>query len=229
MSKLLFWSPCHGLGQTSNIHALTILFNLVYKKKALLMQTHFKNNNLESPLVGYHMDDQRMKEDIFQGIGLDMAVTYSNMKCLNSGNLRSCCLTPTPTILLLPGTEMKNQESYERDIGRSVNYVINDADPLVDLVLIDANSGSDIHSMEMMTIADIIVINLTQRRFMLEKFFQEYGALFWGKANVFYLFGDYDEKSSYHINNIRRKYSKYITGKNSGVIPYCTKYMRCTK
>lgn len=225
MSKFLFWSPYHGLGQTSNEHVTALILNLFYKKDILLMQTHFKNNNLESPLVGYNVENQSSNNEIFEGIGLDMAVTYSNMNHLNKETLRSCCLTPAPSIFLLPGTETKNKESYDRDIGGSVGYVIKDSNELVDYVLIDTNSGNDALSLKLMDMADLIIINLTQRRYVIEKFFNEYGDIFRDRTNVFYLFGDYDDNSSYNINNFRKKYSKHINGNNSGVIPYCTKYM----
>jgi hypothetical protein len=189
------------------------------------MQTHFKNNNLESPLVGFNVDKEINNNEIFHGIGLDMAVTYSNMKRLTEKTLWSCCLTPTKSLLLLPGTETRNRETYDRDIGRSVSHLIKDADEFVDFVMIDANSGNDELSIKLMDLADLIVINLTQRRYVLDKFFNDYGERFLDKANVFYLFGDYDDNSSYNINNCRMKYSKYIKRSNSEVMPYCTKYL----
>jgi hypothetical protein len=225
MSKVLFWSPYHGLGQTSNIHATSMILNLLHKKQILLMQTHFKNNNLESPLVGYNVDKGIDNNEIFQGIGLDMAVTYSNMKRLTEKTLCSCCLTPTNSMLLLPGTETKNRETYDRDIGRAVSHLIKDADDFVNFTMIDANSGNDELSIKLMNLADLIVINLSQRRYVLDKFFNEYGDRFVDKTNIFYLFGDYDDNSVYNINNCRMKYGKYIKQHNSGVIPYCTKYM----
>lgn len=226
MSKLLFWSPYHGLGQTSNLHVTSTILSILHKKSVLLMQTHYKYNNLESPLVGCGIDKGSENNELFQGIGLDMAVTYSNMSKLNKKNLESCCLTFPPTsLLLLPGSEVRNKETFDRDIGRSVNYLIRDTDKLVDFVMIDANSGNDELSMKLMDLADLLVVNLTQRRYVVEKFFQEYGEYFRSKSNVFYLFGDYDDNSSYNINNFRRKYHRYINAANSGVIPYCTKYM----
>ena len=225
MCRIMFWSPCHGLGQTSNIHMIAIIFNILYKKRILLMQTHFKNNNLEAPLVGYNTGNTFMKEDIFRGIGLDMAVTYSNMKSLNFKSLASCCLTPAASLLLLPGTLMKNRESYERDIAGSAEFLVRDADALVDCVLIDANSGNDRVSIRLMDSADLIVVNLSQRRCVLEEFFNGYEYKMLHKRKIFYLFGDYDGQSSYNIENCRRKYGRYIHRNNSGIIPYSTRYM----
>jgi cellulose biosynthesis protein BcsQ len=93
------------------------------------------------------------------------------------------------------------------------------------MILIDSNSGDDKLSFKLMENADLIVVNLTQHRYVLDKFFNDYGDRFLENEKVFYLFGDYDDNSSYNINNFRRKYRKFIHQKNSGVIPYCTKYL----
>lgn len=225
MSKIIFWSPYHGQGQTSNIHATAFIMSLLHKKRVLMMQTHFNKNNLELPLVG-QMLHENDKRELFCDIGLDVAVTYSNMNKLNGKMLESCCLTFSNTsLLLLSGTETKNRETFDRDIGKSLTNVIKDADACVDVVLIDSNSGNDELSFRIMPIADLIVINLTQRRYVLDHFFNDYGEHFSNNNKVFYLFGDYDDNSSFNINNCRQKYKQYIKSYNSGVIPYCTNYM----
>ncbi len=226
MSKILFWSPFHGQGQTCNLQVTSLIMSLLYKKKLLLMQTHFCNNNLESPLVGYNVDSEINQSEIFCGIGLDMAVTYSKMKKIDRKQLESCCLTfPNTSLFLLPGTQTQCRETFDRDIARSIAGFIQDTDECVDLVMIDSNSGNDILSLNLIEMADLVVINLTQRKYVINKFFEDYGDLFIQNKKVFYLFGDYDENSSYNISNCRRKYPKYIKDSNSGVIPYCTKLM----
>lgn len=226
MSKILFWSPFHGQGQTCNLQVVSLIISQLYRKRLLLMQTHFSNNNLESPLVGYNVDSEINHAEIFCGIGLDMAVTYSKMKKVNRMLLESCCLSfPNTSLLLLPGTQTQCKETFDRDIARSVTELIEDTDECVDLVMIDSNSGKDKLSMKLMDLADLVVINLTQRRYIINKFLEDYGELFYQNKKVFYLLGDYDKNSSYNINNFRRKYPKYIKDNNSGIIPYCTKLM----
>lgn len=227
MSKILFWSPFHGQGQTSNLHATAFIMGLTYNKRVLMMQTHFYGNNLESPLigqnVGYNLDNNY---ELFSDVGIDAAVTYSNMNKLNMNTLQHCCFTfPNTPIYLLPGTETNNRETFERDIGKSVTHMIKAADEIVDVILIDSNSGEDKLSFKLMNSADLIVVNLTQHRYVLDKFFRDYIKNFTDNKKVFYLFGDYDDNSSYNISNIRLKYHRYVNRRNSGVIPYSTKYL----
>lgn len=227
MSKILFWSPLHGQGQTSNLHVCALIMNLLLHKSVVMMQTHFSKNNLEYPLVGQNIGKQsKGMKNLFLDIGLDVAVTYSNMEKLNLRMLESCCLSfPDTSLFLLPGTETKNKETFDRDIGKSIHRIIRDADECMDMVMIDSNSGDDELSLRLMSLADLIIINLTQRRYVLDKFFNDYGDEFLVNKKVFYLFGDYDDNSCCNINNCRRRYKKYINNSNSGVIPYCTQYM----
>lgn len=224
MSKIVFWSPLHGQGQTSNLHILALVMGLLHNKRLLMMQTHFSMNNLERPLVGENVDYCR-EDSIFQDIGIDAAVMYSRMNLLSANTLESCCLTfPGTSLLLLPGTETKNKETFDRDIGKAVCRMIRHAEEHVDIIMIDANSGNDELSFKLMAMADITIINLTQRSHVLNKFFIEYRERL-SNNKVFYLFGNYDKNSAYNINNYRRKYRSFINRNNSGVIPYCTKYM----
>lgn len=223
---IVFWSPLHGQGQTSNLHNTALVMNILYKKKVLMMQTQYDKNNLESPLVGQNVGIVDSDNELFQDIGLNAAVTYRMMNKLNLKIIESCCLTfQNSSLLLLPGSDTKNRETFNRDIGRGVIRMIKDANELVDVILIDTNSGDDDLSFQLMSTADLIVVNLTQRRYVLDKFISEYGKRFIDNKKVFYLFGDYDDNSTYNINNCRVRFRNYFRGANSGVIPYCTKYM----
>ena len=53
--------------------------------------------------------------------------------------------------------------------------MIQKAENYVDIVMIDANSGKNDLSFKLMSMADLVVINLSQRRYVLNKFFDEYG------------------------------------------------------
>jgi len=201
--------------------------SLLYKKKVLMMQTQFSMNNLEAPLVG-KKGDIFSKEDngIFREIGLDAAVMYSRMNMLIGETLERCCMTfPNTSLLLLPGTETSNLETFNRDICSSVISMIGQAEEYVDLVMIDTNSGDDELSLDLMSSADLLVINLTQDRYVMNKLFLEHGEWLVACKRVFYLFGNYDKDSAYNIINCRRKYGKFFNKDNCGIIPHSSKYM----
>jgi cellulose biosynthesis protein BcsQ len=184
-------------------------------------------NNLEGPLLGKNMGTLDTEDScLFQDIGLDAAVMYSRMNMLVGNILESCCITfPNTSLLLLPGTETKNHETFERDISSAICRMISHAEDNVDIIMIDTNSGKEEISIKLMSSADVVVINLTQRKYILSKFFLEYGETLNKYKNVFFVFGNYDRYSGYNINNCLRKHRKYMNSNNTSVIPYCTKYM----
>lgn len=227
MSKIVFWSPMHGQGQTSNLHIISLIMSQLHRKRTLIMQTHFSMNNLEGPLVGKNPNVNNYKEtDIFQDIGIDAAVIYSGINKLADNILESCCITfPNTPLLLLPGTETKNRETFERDISSATCRMIEHAEDHVDIVMIDANSGNDELSFKLMSSADLVVVNLRQGKYVLKEFLFDYQDIIKQNNKMFFLFGNYDRNSGYNIVNCRRKHGKYINKNNSGVIPYSTKYM----
>ncbi|MDI9509931.1 MAG: hypothetical protein QM217_09030 [Bacillota bacterium] len=227
MSKLVFWSPLHGQGQTSNLHIIGLIMSLLHNKRVLLTQTHLSMNNLEGPLVGKNVDINEIDDSkIFQDIGLDAAVMFSKMNLLMEKVLESCCITfPNSSLLLMPGTKTRSLETFDRDIGNAICPMIQKAENYVDIVMIDANSGKNDLSFKLMSMADLVVINLSQRRYVLNKFFDEYGEDLKEYKKVFYILGNYDKNSGYNIFNCRRKHGRYINKFNSGVIPYSSKYM----
>ena len=197
MSKIVFWSPLHGQGQTSNLHIISLIMSLLHKMNVLMMQTQMSMNNLEGPLIGKSMGNIGTEEEyMFQDIGLDAAVMYSRMNMLIGDTLESCCITfPDTSLLLLPGTETKNRETFERDVSSAICRMISHAEDNVDIVMIDTNSGKDDLSAKLMSSADVIVINLTQRNYIISKFFVEYGGMLNKHKNVFFIFGNYDRYS----------------------------------
>lgn len=225
MSKILFWSPLHGQGQTSNIHITAVLLSAMLKKRVLLMQTQMSLNNLESPLVGKNANTVGAEEELFQDIGMDMAMTYHRMGKLNEKMLKCCCLTfPELPLYLLPGTEIKNRETFQRDVMKQLPSFIQQIESYMDIICIDGNSGADTLSMDLFHTVDLVIINLTQRRYVLDSVFEQYKDLLAHNSKVFYLIGCYHPNSSYNLYNCRKKYSSFMNPKNSSIIPYSIDY-----
>lgn len=225
MSKIVFWSPFHGLGQTSNLHILACALSLIHHKQVVIMQTQMSMNNLEYPLVGRGMHQEK-SEELLQEIGLDMAITFHSMGQLNKSLLECCCLTfPQTSLMLLPGTQVKNKESFQRDIASVIYPLTCKMDEFMDYILIDANSGKDILSKKLIEFSDFVIVNLSQGKYVLETLFAEYGEFLYNNPKIFYLFGAYDDGSIYNIHNCRVKYHRYINRNNSGTIPYNTQFL----
>jgi hypothetical protein len=91
-------------------------------------------------------------------------------------------------------------------------------------VFVDISSGENSLSHKLIADADITVVNLSQNIGITDVYFKCFKDKM-PKGKVFYLFGNYDNRSKYNINNIRRLYHNDINIKNSAVIPYNTGYL----
>ncbi|HWT74296.1 MAG TPA: hypothetical protein VN258_06215 [Mobilitalea sp.] len=222
--KILFWSPVHGqTATTSNILATSMVAGMYYRKKVVLTQTQFSFNNLEAPIVGANAYNAASKE-FFREIGIDTLIRCFKAAKLDKETLENCCIALENTnILLLPGTSKTIKESFEYEMEAVIVNLLKAMEAIYGVIFVDICSGENSLSMKLLEEADLVVINLSQNLSVLDLFFQQYKDKL--SSNVFYLFGKYDCNSKYNINNIRRKYRKMITQKNSGVIPYHTGYM----
>ncbi len=222
--KIVFWSPMHGqAGTTSNILAVALIAGIKYGKKAVLTQTQFNLNNLEAPIIGANPHSKDSK-DYFREVGLDTLIRCFKASKLDLETLTNCCIAIENTnILLLPGTTKSIKEAFEHELEMVTTNLLHSVEDLCQIVFIDICSGENGLSKKIMEEADLVVVNLSQNISIIDQFLKQYE--YHMPKKVFYLFGRYDCNSKYNINNIRRKYHKYITSNNSGVIPYHTGYM----
>jgi hypothetical protein len=196
---------------------------MIEKKKCLLTQTHFNLNNLEAPLVGSNSNNAASAE-YFQNVGLDSLVRSFKAAKLEKSVLNNCCISiPNTNVSLLPGTVKNNKDSFEYEMDSLIINLLRTIEEMVEVVFIDVSSGNNSLSLKIIADSDLTVINLSQNIGVVESYFANNIEQI--QSKVFYLFGNYDGKSKYNINNIRRRYWKNITPLNSGVIPYNTAFL----
>lgn len=230
--KVVYWSPIHGqAGTTSNMLANALITGIQYKKKCLLMHTHFKLNNLEAPLVGCNTKNAD-SSGFFLDVGLDSLVRSFKAARLGEEDLNNCCISiPNTSISLLPGTCKNNEASFAYEMDMVIINLLRTIEELVDIVFIDVCSGEHPLSRKIMEDSDVIVVNLSQNIGLLEDFLSREQNQLLPLDNqkrkhqkLFFLIGNYDDNSKYNINNIRRRHRKVMKHNNSGTIPYNTAF-----
>lgn len=194
-----------------------------HKLRVMMMHTQTEYNNLEGPLTGkplfkMQLDDMRRMGDT----GIDALVRNSKAAPLTYQMIESCCkIFDRTNVMLLPGT-YKEKMIFERETKNVLPKMFEYLKEHVDVVMIDVNAGNSEFSEYILKHADLIVVNLSQNMAVTNRFFEMQDNII-SQKNVFYLFGLYDEDSKYNLSNIQKK-SKFIKKKNSGTIPYCTKF-----
>lgn len=221
--KIVYWSPVHGqAGTTSNIIVSATLACLCFRQKVLLTQTHFNYNNLEAPFWGANSYDLASR-DFYMNVGLDAIIRSFKAAKIDNQVLENCCPSlPITDLLLLPGTTQRNREAFDSEMKMVMTNLLRNMEEVCEIVFVDINSGNNELSKKLIANADLTVVNLSQNMVVTDMYFREFRGMIKGK--VFYVFGNYDDKSKYNLNNIRRKFNKEIRSDNSGVIPYNTAF-----
>lgn len=216
--KIASWSAVHGIsGVSSSLLAIAIYGTLRENTNCLITQINFKRNNLEYPVIG----NMLKQYDMYQDIGIDTLT-----RCIKAAPLDEETIYNASVSLLnnkfnlLPGTMKYNQDCYESEMLKIANHILNAAEKYYDLVYIDTNSGSNKLSQLVIEKSDLIIVNLNQNKEVIDAYFSEYD---FDSDKIFYLIGNYDNRSKNNLNNLRRRYKK-MTSFNSAVIPYNTEF-----
>lgn len=215
--KVAFWSSVHGQScTTANLLAITLMTVMEYKRKSLILQNHFQLNNLEKPLIG------KIEEGLYENIGIDALVRAVKSAPLDDDTFYNSSISfLNKQLSLIPGTTKCNRLIYENDMVHSIKQILEAADQYNDMVFVDTNSGdSDITQM-ILKEADIIVVNLSQNKSMIEEYIKNYK---YPQEKIIYLIGSYNQNSRYNQKNLIRMYDPF-NKHNLSVIPYSTEFL----
>lgn len=158
---IVSWSPVHGQsGTTSNIAALASMFALKYQTRNLITHTQLTYSSLES-LFG-----KEILEGGFEG-GMTALERLAKSHLLKT----EAVMDYTESIYngrldILGGTK---QPESNQELVEILITILRDA---YDIVWIDAHSGGYNNlSLGLLESADIVLVNLPQNRFVLDRFF----------------------------------------------------------
>jgi len=216
--KIAFWSNTPGqAGTTSNLLAVSLYISLKYKFNSILTQTAFRGNNMETPLIGV----SSRNTDLFQDVGIDSLMREIKAAALTKTDFHNCSVSVIKGLNLITSTSKENEDHYKVDVDKTFENIIHYAESFFDIVFIDTLAGKNDVTNKVLEEADLIVINLSQNKTMLDEFFKN-TSLDLNKA--FFIIGNYDKNSTQNIANLTRRYKK-INGMNSAVIPHDTDFL----
>jgi hypothetical protein len=137
-------------------------------------------------------------------VGLDAMIRCFKAAKITKETLENCCISLSNTnLLLLPGTTKSNRETFEYEMDLVMVNLLRNIEEAAGNVFVDISSGENSLSHKLIADADITVVNLSQNIGITDVYFKCFKDQM-PKGKVFYLFGNYDNRSKYNINNIRR-------------------------
>lgn len=196
--KLVFWSPRGGqTGTTSNMLLVASYAAMKDRKEVVMMQAQQNAGELEQAvLAGTEVETIEA--------GMDSLVRIFKSEPLQSENIEACCIDIYQKCLrVLPATRKKNQEVYEAELAPMVPYFINACSDCFQQVYVDVGSDTSKSTERVFEEADMIVVNLSQSRVLLDEYFMQCHRF---SKKVFYIIGQYQRSSKYNINYICNHY-----------------------
>ncbi len=216
--KIIFWSNVHGqAGTTSNLLAIAMMNDILYSNKSVLLQTQFRLNQLEIPLL-----NQEEREYIKQyDIGLDTLIKGIRAGINTKEMLKNCCISLTKNCTdFLPGTNYRSREVFEGEMRRAYHDILELAEECYDYVFVDANVGTSCFMKQVWQEADLLIVSLSQNKRVLDDLFASYK---FDLEKTLFVIGNYDAKSQYNLHNLTRMY-KALRKDNTMVVPYNTEF-----
>ena len=230
MAVIAFWSDeKKETGQTLSMVALSTYMAIEHNYKILNVSTNFKDNTLEDCYWNNDQETAVIKEitnnsDVIglqSGIEGLIKVIRSNRTSPNIiSNYSRVVFNNRLDVLCAPKTT--NYNEY-KEIAKIYPDILNLANRNYDLVFVDISKRMDEEDVnKILEMADVIVVNITQRLTIIDKFNQlKEENRFFKNNNVLLNIGRYDNYSKYNIKNI----SRYLKMKRDILaIPYNTLY-----
>lgn len=215
--KIIYSSNVHGqTGTTTNMLTTAVMGDILFRKKSILLQTQFRLNQLEVPLL----PTEHRKEALQYEIGMDALLKGIQAGKSTEELLKACCVSISKNGMdFLPGTNTANKEIYENQIAKGFHEILELADQLYEYVFIDVGPIEQTIAQKIWKEADILVINLCQNTRVLDDFFNNYEL----PEKTIYLIGNYDNHSTMNLKTLSRIY-RPLKEENTFVIPYNTEF-----
>ena len=236
MAIIAFWSEeKNETGQTLSMVALSTYMDIEHNYRILNVSTNFRDSTLEDCYWNYKQDNTVANTiaNTITGSGNVGTTGFESgiegvVKLINSNRTSGCNLKDYSRvifndrldILCSPKTTDYN-EYYE--IAKKYPDILRLANSQYDLVFIDISKKMDREEVnDILEVADVIVMNITQKLAIINKFSKlREENKFFKNNNIILNIGRYDIYSKYNVTNIARflKMKRGITN-----IPYNTLY-----
>ena len=209
MPKIVFWSPvATSIGQTHASVAISTLMAIEEDFSNILLHAHWQAKKIESSFTDY---DSLKAQNVFNSssIGITALSRLVESNKLTPESIRNYAKPVLKQRLdVMYGTNVSSREQFSQ-LTNSFSMVIGKANETYDLVWIDSPKGVEKpYITETLESADFVVCTINQEGVFLEEAIKKYleNDIIKNKPKML-LMCDYEPKSKYNIQNIRRKYS----------------------
>ena len=208
MPKIVFWSPEAGFnGQTLASIAVSTMMGINEDVSSILIHGHWQSKKIESSYTDY---ESLRQMDVFNNssLGITALARLVESNKLTPESVRNYAKPVLKQRLdIMYGTNVTSREQFTQ-LTESFPMVVDKAAETYDLVFVDSpKSVEKDYIKEVIKKADLVICTLNQEVISLSESIKLYKSeeLLKDKKKIV-LVCDYEERSKYNINNIKRKY-----------------------
>ena len=228
MAIIAFWSDeKKETGQTLSMVALSTYMAIEHNYRILNVSTNFRDNSLEDCYWNFQKENALVKNITGNSgvVGLESGIE-GLIKIIRSNktnpNIISnyCRVVFNNRLDILCSSKTNDPREY-MEIVKAYPDIISTANHAYDLVFVDISKKMSTEDKnKILEIADVIVVNITQRLTIIDKFYTlREENKFFKNNNVLLNIGRYDSFSKYNVKNI----SRYLRMKKDVLaVPYNT-------
>lgn len=219
--KVAFWSNTRGRScVTSNLACISVLSTLSSsdQRRTIVLENHQNILNLGNALFSQQSRQEVRENKSYQveyGLSRLLRSMEEGEKLSENTVLRYAENFLGKKLFYLPAGGTRNQEMLEYRLERECVRTIKFLEQYGDLVLVDTAAAPLASSRKILRQADLVVVNLSQNKQMLDHFFRNYSDI---RKKAFYLIGNYDEGSELTRGEVIKRYE--IPGSQLGIIPH---------
>ncbi|WP_341281070.1 hypothetical protein [Paenibacillus sp. FSL H8-0537] len=214
-----FWGPVHGqVRTTSNMIAAATTIALDHHLRILMTHTHFERSTLEKA----YSNLRQTSTSSISAVGMGAIERLVQCGMLTAEGVRDNSESILKDRLdLIAGPSNRDEDSLRQVLP----HIFETYKQFYELLFMDVSSGTrNEMSTLVMQHADLIVINLSQNRSVLDSFFgKEDWPSVLNEKPVVYCIGSYERNSKMTIERIAREYG--INKKQIGYVPHNVRYM----
>ncbi len=229
MAIIAFWSDeKRETGQTLSMVALSTYMAIEHNYKILNISTNFKDSTLEDCYWNEQKENSLLRKiSNNQGttVGLEAGIEGLT-KVIKSNRTSPNIISNYSKVIfndrldILCASKTTNYSEY-KEIAQMYPEILNIANKNYDLIFVDISKKMDEEDINnILEISDVIIVNITQRLQIIDKFYKlREENKFFKNNNVLLNIGRYDKFSKYNTKNI----SRYLRLKREiFAIPYNT-------
>lgn len=206
-------------GVTSNLACISILSNKRRPVRSLLIENHQSICNLGHVLFDHQSDNVLRETNLYADVsGIELLIRKLERGLwLNEDDIIQVSRPlPIEDMYYVPGYPLPRREIAQYELSRHLKPLCQAVENFSQTVYFDVSGGQDsTNCREILSMADLVVINLSQNPYVLQSFFRNFHSL---RDKSFYLISNYNQDSMYSKDRISSEF--HIAGKRLGVIPY---------